>query len=524
MADNVLGVLFGDIADAIRGKTGDTATMKPAEFPAKIEAIETGGGDASLEEIDILIDEINGEVIGGKVVTFIGADGAELCKLSVVEGGDCTNPAATGLIATPTKEGTDDVSHVFNGWSRTQGGAADANALKNITEDCTVYAAFVAHNRITFFGPDGAELYEDFVAPGSNARDPVAYRYIPTPTKASTPKYEYAYAGWSLTEGGAVDANALKNVTTARNVYAVFTETVRSYTVRFYDEGTLLHTESVLYGASSAYTYNKTGAYFKGWTPAPTLITGDLDCYGEWVFASFAADDWETVVANAESGNASEFYNLGDVRELELNYADGTKETIIVQIVGFNDSNGYKDVLASNGTTKTGITLMTKTALATPMLYKTTPNEYGQYSPTGYEGSDVYTHLGETVLPALPAALRTSIKEVRKVCERAKGYSNGISGYETYNLGCKLWIPSVWDVGAGNSGLHPAQGGTAYGFFSDAEDRLVTLHGSSDAVTYWTRSISNAGHRYEVTIGMDGTASVGIAYSTEAHVAFGFCL
>jgi hypothetical protein len=44
MAGNVLGVLFADIANAIREKTGDTATMKPNEFPAKISAIEVGGG------------------------------------------------------------------------------------------------------------------------------------------------------------------------------------------------------------------------------------------------------------------------------------------------------------------------------------------------------------------------------------------------------------------------------------------------------------------------------------------------
>ena len=44
MADNVLGSLFGDIADAIRAKTGGTGTMKPNEFPDKIAAIEVGGG------------------------------------------------------------------------------------------------------------------------------------------------------------------------------------------------------------------------------------------------------------------------------------------------------------------------------------------------------------------------------------------------------------------------------------------------------------------------------------------------
>ena len=41
---NVLGNLFGEIANAIREKTGGTGTMKPAEFPAEIASIVTGGG------------------------------------------------------------------------------------------------------------------------------------------------------------------------------------------------------------------------------------------------------------------------------------------------------------------------------------------------------------------------------------------------------------------------------------------------------------------------------------------------
>lgn len=41
---NALGTLFSDIANAIRGKTGDTGTMKPAEFPAAITGISVGSG------------------------------------------------------------------------------------------------------------------------------------------------------------------------------------------------------------------------------------------------------------------------------------------------------------------------------------------------------------------------------------------------------------------------------------------------------------------------------------------------
>lgn len=49
---NALGTLFQNIASAIRAKTGDTGTMKPAEFPEKIAAIETGGGG----DIELLED------------------------------------------------------------------------------------------------------------------------------------------------------------------------------------------------------------------------------------------------------------------------------------------------------------------------------------------------------------------------------------------------------------------------------------------------------------------------------------
>lgn len=44
---NVLGELFQDIADAIRGKTGEVALLKPNEFAAAIDSIVVGSGDSS---------------------------------------------------------------------------------------------------------------------------------------------------------------------------------------------------------------------------------------------------------------------------------------------------------------------------------------------------------------------------------------------------------------------------------------------------------------------------------------------
>ncbi len=49
---NVLGELFQNIANAIRGKTGETGTMKPSEFPENINSIVTGGEEKQLRYAD----------------------------------------------------------------------------------------------------------------------------------------------------------------------------------------------------------------------------------------------------------------------------------------------------------------------------------------------------------------------------------------------------------------------------------------------------------------------------------------
>lgn len=50
---NALTELFDNIADAIRTKTGGSATMKPSEFPENIFGIEGGGG----EDLTAVIDQ-----------------------------------------------------------------------------------------------------------------------------------------------------------------------------------------------------------------------------------------------------------------------------------------------------------------------------------------------------------------------------------------------------------------------------------------------------------------------------------
>ena len=168
---NALGELFTDIATAIREKTGSTETMKPIEFPEKIAAIETGGGSSP----DV------------RYVTFMSQDGTiEYGKKAVAVGDDCADPIKRGLFDTPTKESTAKYDYDFSGWGKYKNSAAYANALSNVTQDITVYAAFsssIRYYTVTFY--DGETVMKtERVAYGSTATPP------------DTTKEHFVFSNW----------------------------------------------------------------------------------------------------------------------------------------------------------------------------------------------------------------------------------------------------------------------------------------------------------------------------------------
>lgn len=84
MAENQLGLLFGQIADSIRGGLGDIGTMKPASFPEKIDnivdLIGTGGsGNPVIEPLTIMEN--------GTYTAPDGVDGYSPVTVNVAGGG-----------------------------------------------------------------------------------------------------------------------------------------------------------------------------------------------------------------------------------------------------------------------------------------------------------------------------------------------------------------------------------------------------------------------------------------------------
>ena len=121
---------------------------------------------------------------------------------------------------------------------------------------------------IRFFNSDTTLLDSQSVQYG---RTP---SYNGTPTKAPTAQFSYAFEGWHVEPTAATEDF---------DYYAVYSETLRSYTVRFLDfDGTELQSSTYLYGAtpgiSKVPTRASTVAYdyaFSGWTPAIKAVMGD---------------------------------------------------------------------------------------------------------------------------------------------------------------------------------------------------------------------------------------------------------
>lgn len=130
------------------------------------------------------------------------------------------------------------------------------------------YNTLIQQFTVTFKNDNGDILDVQYVDKGSKAVDPIsrADNPIPTPTKESTVSTDYTFAGWDKTLVDAFDDQVIT---------ATYSETTRTYTVKYVSNGHILQETSALYGTSVLYegeipTYtSEESAYkyylFSGW-------------------------------------------------------------------------------------------------------------------------------------------------------------------------------------------------------------------------------------------------------------------
>ena len=441
---NALGEFLGGVASAIRDMTGDPpeVKMKPVDFADKIRSIEKGKDVSG-------VTATAADVLEGK--TFVDAEGNEI--------------TGTLVLNTPT---VDEV------WA----GSSTSNAL--------VGSGIIRY--VTFMNHDGTVEYgRKSVIRGENCVDPVTSGFLDTPTRESTPQYNYTHAGWATEPGGGLDANALKVVTEDRTVYANFASVLRYYTITFYDDDgtTVLAAKSYTYNAVPDYTPTKVGYTFDRWATEIVPVTEDASYVAIWIAKiDFAKLTWAQIAAYSKAGDADKYIELG--AEKTFTTTDGY--TVTAKVIGFNHDD------LANGTGKAGITLEMGTSAAIASANGGTQQWYnsgGTYAAKIWWGnSDTRTYWNNTnssnfLWAKLPSDLKSVIKQVRKVAY------NTVDGAMSYSDDY-LWLPSSKELGFSVSGSIRDEG-ECYACYTPGKNQITSYpdlvkYNNNTAVKYLTRS------------------------------------
>ena len=166
-----------------------------------------------------------------------------------------TNDTTITITATPYE------GYTFLRWSD---GNTDNPRTLTVTEDITLTAEFAIEGGclVTFMDWDGTVLSTVSVAPGEAATAPA------DPTREG-----YTFIGWDK------DFSAVTDHMTVTAQYQI-----NRYRVRFFDDDTLLKTDSVEYQSAAVAPANPyhEGYTFTGWDKTFDSITADLDIYAQY--------------------------------------------------------------------------------------------------------------------------------------------------------------------------------------------------------------------------------------------------
>jgi hypothetical protein len=305
--------------------------------------------EARYPNVDVTADNIQSFVYFYNGETLV--DTVEVLTTNGISGD------ATYTGATPTKASTEHEDYGFIGWSLGQNdNTVDADALLSVGSDRNVYACFeVTHTRATVNFYNGATLLRSqTVLDGADTTYGGS-----TPTRAATAANTFTFSGWSLgLDDNIVDGDALTAVANDRDVYACYTITGRTYTVRFYNGSTLLQTSTnIPYGGNAIYTGttpvdpDDSELPFEGWSPEPTNIQGDTNCYAQF---DVGAVRFQYIV-DLNSGNTISLYTIGARRidwgeQEQRPTSDGTMITTIQTTgwTGESNTSGYENNLKGN--------------------------------------------------------------------------------------------------------------------------------------------------------------------------------
>lgn len=239
-----------------------------------------------------------------------------------------------------------------------------------------------------------------------------------------------------------------------------------------------------------------------------SLIDEDLTLYAKWINKGATLDSysWQDIGIISQAGRGSEFFNLGDIKNITLNETAHPFE-----IVGFD----HDDQVAGG---KAGITFGSQTVVD-PIYCR--PFNRRKTNKGGWDASSIRVYLNNEMIDTLPAELQSQLLEVVKLTSNGSPTHQLIKSYDKLFLfsdteTCNVATPSTLD---GEGSLYPLfKGGEAN------LKRAKFLNGHPDLVaSYSLRSdvVDNDHDFYSV-------ASHGSMMKQAANKAsglvFGFCI
>ena len=209
-----------------------------------------------------------------------------------------------------------------------------------------------------FYNWDGTEiLYTADSSDGAN----VEYEGS-VPEKPETEAATYTFAGWSRTLGSdTAQEDAMRTVIEDRILYPVFSAAIKTFTVRFYSENTLLQTiTEVPYGSSAAYTGTtpvKTGVSdpteyeFIGWDASTSDVRSNMDVHAVFRYIGFAYKhllqgtvEGKYVNNRATTVSIRAFQNMDQLTEVQMD------SLLIIPESCFNSCDRLKKVTFASAT------------------------------------------------------------------------------------------------------------------------------------------------------------------------------
>lgn len=183
-------------------------------------------------------------------------------------------------------------------------------------------------------------LYSTYVDRGSTPPDPYATGAIQKPTLASTEQYTFDFGTTENNEyvSGSGWDNLSNAVLANTTITAVYTSTIRTYTVTWYSRAglslgsvTASYGDEVVYSGETPVNTSEEGTYtyniFAGWDKSTGFIRGNTDVYAIWQRAELPPSGTDLsemtpaqIFAVATSGKAANYFTAKDYVDIVLGH------------------------------------------------------------------------------------------------------------------------------------------------------------------------------------------------------------